>query len=196
MKIGVLGGTFNPIHYAHLLIAEEVITRRKLDTILFVPTYIPPHKEVNVESQIDEIHRVNMIKLAIEDHHLFKLDTFEIDQKGVSYTHKTLKYIYNNYDVSGKLEFIIGSDLVPKLYTWRNYDELVKLCDFLVLRRSELDPNDYTEKYPFIKVIDTNVGMDVSSTEIRTRIRNGLSVKFLLPNSKVEDYIKENKLYS
>jgi nicotinate-nucleotide adenylyltransferase len=195
MKLGVLGGTFNPIHYAHLIIAEEVRDKLNLDKILFIPTYIPPHKEVKPEEKIEEKHRVNMVKLAIKDNPYFDIDLFEIEQKGVSYTHKTLKHLYKNYQTEGKILFIIGADLIPQLNKWKQFDELIELCTFVALERGDIEPKFYSDQYPFIKILDTEISMEVSSTEIRKRVRDNRSIKYLVPNIEIENYIKQNKLY-
>ncbi len=195
MKLGVLGGTFNPIHYAHLIIAEEVRDKLNLDKILFIPTYIPPHKEVKPEEKIEEKHRVNMVKLAIKENPHFDIELFEIEQKGVSYTHKTLRQLYKNYHIEGKILFIIGSDLIPQLNKWKRFDELIELCTFVALERGNIEPKFYSDQYPFIKILDTEISMEVSSTEIRKRVRDNRSIKYLVPSREIEKYIIENKLY-
>jgi nicotinate-nucleotide adenylyltransferase len=195
MKIAVLGGTFNPIHYAHLIIAEEVRDRLSMDKVLFIPTYIPPHKDVKPEEKIKEEHRVNMVKIAIKDNPFFDIDLYEIEQKGVSYTHKTLKHLYQKYETEKKILFIIGADLIPELYKWKNFDELIELCSFVALERGDIQPKYYTDQYPFLLILDNDISMDVSSTGIRKRVRENRSVRYLLPNKDVESYLIEHKLY-
>lgn len=194
MRLAVLGGTFNPIHNAHLIIAEQVREFSNVDKIFFIPTYTPPHKKISPESRIDDVHRVNMIKRAICGNDCFEICEYEIEKKGVSYTYKTLKYLYDTLEIEGKIKLIVGADLIPELHTWHRYEELIGMCDFTVLQRGTLDLESYKNKYSFIKIVKVNVGMDLSSTEIRTRIKNHRSIKYLVPD-EVERYIYENKLY-
>ncbi len=194
MKLGILGGTFNPIHNAHLIIAEEVREILQIDKIFFIPTHTPPHKEIHPESKIDDKHRVNIVKKAIENNPYFELCKYEIEMKGVSYTYKTLKHLYETLNIEGKIKVIIGADLIPELNTWHKYEELIDICDFTVLNRGKLDLDSYKSRYPFIKIVKSNVSMNLSSTEIRNRIKEHRSIKYLVPN-QVEDYIIKNKLY-
>ncbi len=194
MKLGILGGTFNPIHNAHLIIAEEVREALQLDKIFFIPTYTPPHKEIHPESKIDDEHRINIVKKAIENNPYFELCNYEIEMRGVSYTYKTLKHLYETLRIDGKIKVIIGADLIPELHTWHKYKELINICDFTVLKRGSLDLGSYKSRYPFIKIVKSNVSMNLSSTEIRNRIKKNRSIKYLVPN-QVEEYIIKNKLY-
>lgn len=195
MKLAILGGTFNPVHNGHLIIAEQVRYMLDMDKIIFIPAYKPPHKIIKPEDSIDSVHRVNMLRLAVQDNDYFMTDDYEISRKGVSYTYNTLLYLYENYDIEGKIHVIIGSDLLSELNTWYNYEKLIDLCIFTAVSRNNLNPQSYMGRYPFIKILETNVGMDISSTEIRRRFAEGVSLKYLIPDPVLE-YIYKNKLYT
>jgi nicotinate-nucleotide adenylyltransferase len=194
LKLGIIGGTFNPIHIGHLIIAEQVKEILKLDKILFIPAYIPPHKKINPDEKIDDKHRVEMVKLAINGNSGFELCNYEIQCKGISYTYKTVEYLYKEYNVEGRINAIIGADLVPELKLWYEYENLIKICSFVVVDRNQINLEEYLNQYPFLKIVKTFVGIDVSSSEIRKKIKEGKSIKYLVPE-KVENYLKENNLY-
>lgn len=196
LKLGILGGTFNPIHNAHLIIAEQMRDELKLDKIFFIPTYIPPHKNISSDYKITDKDRLEMVKLAIKNNPNFELCTYELERKGISYTYHTLKYLYDNFEIDDKIYVIIGADLIPELYLWYKYNEIIEICRFVVFNRNKININSYiSEQYPFLQIIKSNIGMDISSTEIRNRVQEKKSIKYLVPNC-VENYIKEKKLYS
>jgi nicotinate-nucleotide adenylyltransferase len=184
-RIGILGGTFDPPHMGHLIIAEEVLRALNLDQIWFIPTFEPPHKH-DAYVQVD--HRIDMLKLAIEGNNEFLLNTIEIDRAGKSYTIDTIIGLKEAHP-EAEFYFIIGADMVEYLPNWYKIDELIKLVKFVGVKR-----NGYSvdSSYPIKKVEIPMI--DISSTLIRERLQAKKSIKYLVPES-VYHYIKENGLY-
>lgn len=195
--IAVFGGTFNPIHCGHLQIINEVDKLGFIDKILIMPDNIPPHKKVGFLAE--NLHRVNMCKLAISEIKKACVDESELQRGGKSYTFDTLTNLKEKY-VNDDLYLVCGGDMVLTLDTWYKANELFKLCTFIVFSRSTLNASDFDEKVCKLKalgakiiVVDTDI-MSVSSTEIREAVINGLSTEGLLPN-EVRKYIIDNKVY-
>jgi|SRR5699024_2763622 len=184
-KIGILGGAFNPPHIGHLIIAEEVKEGLNLDEVWFIPTYTSPHKE---QSKITTDHRIQMLEKSIEGNRAFSINLDEIDRKGTSYTIDTIKKLTNDYPTYN-FYFIIGADMVEYLPKWKDIDQLVSLVTFVGVHRRDFD---LSSTYP-IKTIDIPT-IEISSTDIRNRIKRGKSIKYLVLNP-VYDYIKGNQLY-
>ncbi|WP_461239472.1 nicotinate-nucleotide adenylyltransferase [Paucilactobacillus sp. N302-9] len=185
-RVGLYGGTFNPIHTSHLIVADQVGHALGLDQVLFLPDMIPPH--VDAKEAIDAQTRVEMIQLAIADNALFGLELAEINRGGVSYTFDTiseLKRLHPDTDYY----FIIGGDMVAYLPTWHRIDELAQMVTFVGIRRRGFSDES---NYPVIWV-DAPL-IDISSTDIRNRIKTGQSINYLVPKA-VEQYIKEHHLY-
>lgn len=215
-KIGILGGTFNPIHYGHLAAAEEVRERLKLDRIQFIPSFIPPHKQEEDLPSADQ--RMAMVRLAIAGTDSFEASDIEITRGGKSYTIDTIETVRRSYR-DAELYFITGLDSFLDIQTWKEWERLLTICCFVVLSRpgysfsrlkkldfmraaanelETLDTGTETER-----VIETAVSSvflesiplyDISSTDIRKRIRENRTVKYLLPEP-VETYIIQHKLY-
>lgn len=185
-KIGILGGTFDPPHHGHLLIANEVLFTLKLDVIWFMPNQEPPHKKKSAFIKNED--RLRMIQLAIEGNERFKLQTIELERKGPSFTVDTMKMIKSQYK-DDEFFFIIGADMIEYLPKWHHVDELVKLVQFVGVERPKYS---HVTKYPIVYV--DVPGMEVSSSVIRERLKNGKTVRYLVPDSVI-DYIKENHLY-
>ncbi|MEN1969334.1 nicotinate-nucleotide adenylyltransferase [Lentibacillus sp. N15] len=184
-RVGILGGTFDPPHIGHLLIAEEVKNQLDLAEVWFIPSYEPPHKRVARTSTTD---RMNMVQQAIASNHSFRMNTIEIDRLGKSYTFDTIKMLNDTYPDT-TFYFIIGADMVEYLPKWKHIDELMSIVTFVGVGR-----NGYhlQTAYP---VVTLDIPMiDVSSTMIRERIKANQSVKYLLPEN-VERYIKGKRLY-
>ncbi|WP_268912963.1 nicotinate-nucleotide adenylyltransferase [Lentilactobacillus sp. SPB1-3] len=186
-KIGLLGGTFNPIHNGHLIIAEQVIDQLGLDEIRFMPDFMPPH--VDKKLAIDAKDRVTMINGSIRDNPHFAIEMEEIARGGTSYSYDTLVALKRrnpNYEYY----FIIGGDMVEYLPKWHKIDELAKLVTFVGVKRSGYKT---TSKYPIIWVDVPFI--DISSTLIRSKVRANHSIRYLVP-TRVEKYIRENGLYA
>ncbi|MFV0559177.1 MAG: nicotinate-nucleotide adenylyltransferase [Enterococcus sp.] len=185
-QVGILGGTFNPVHIAHLIMAEQVGQNLGLDRVFLMPSYQPPH--VDTKKTIDAQHRLDMLQLATEDNPFLEIETIELVRGGKSYTYDTMKALTEkNPDTD--YYFIIGGDMVEYLPKWYKIDELMQLVNFVGIKR----PNYATESpYPIIWV-DVPM-LDVSSTKIRQKISHGCSVRYLLPDNVI-NYIQEEGLY-
>lgn len=187
MRIGILGGTFNPVHIGHLILAEEVREKLGLDKIIFVPTALPPHKDdVNIAPPQD---RLRMLKLAVASNKFFTVSDIEIKRQGRSYTIDTLKAFKDKYS-RDELYFIIGSDLLKYLSEWKDLGQIISMVKFIAATR----PGYPLEKIPpYIQTLPIRA-VDVSAFEIRQCVAQGKSYGYLVTD-KVFDYIKKRKLY-
>jgi nicotinate-nucleotide adenylyltransferase len=189
-KIAILGGSFNPIHIGHLILANTVCEEFNLDKIIFVPCYIQPLKSNKDFASAED--RLAMIKLAIQNNPKFELSDIEIKRKGKSYTVDTLKYFKQKYD---DLYFVIGADNIKDFHRWKEPDTILKLAKLIVTNRGGIErkiPKRLRGKKIFVcKIPD----IEISSTLIRNNIRSNKSIKYLVPE-KVEKYIIKNKLYT
>ena len=185
MAICVFPGTFNPIHLAHLRMAQFAADNYGFEKVIFIPSYIPPHKQV--DSNLAK-HRYNMVKLAAEMNPHFEISDIEYKSEGKSYTLITVKKIKELYCIDGRLNFIIGTDAFKNIKTWYKADELKDLVHFLVFPRGEdvINPEDF-EGYDY-ELVNWNK-YDVSSTEIREEQKNE-EIK------EVKEYIVKNGLYN
>jgi nicotinate-nucleotide adenylyltransferase len=187
MKIGILGGTFNPIHIGHLILAEEAREKLKLDRIIFVPTYLPPHKDNSDIAPASA--RLAMLRLAIKANQYFLASDVEIKRNGRSYTIDTIKEFKKIYP-KDELYFITGSDLLKYLEEWKDLREVIKLVKFIVATR----PGYPLEDFPsYISTVAIRA-VDVSAFEIRSCIKENKSFRYLVPDA-VFNYINKNKLY-
>jgi len=198
-KIGILGGTFNPVHNGHLIVAEAVRDGFGLDKLIFIPSGIPPHKSDT--EVIGAEHRFNMIQCAIRSNSYFEASRIEIDRAGITYTIDTLKLLKAVYGNDTTLCFIIGSDVIPDIATWKSCPEALGLCEFIAVLRSGYDKTAFLQEIEQVKTFFTikieifeAPLIDISSTGIRERINDGRSIKYLVPDC-VEKYIYENGLY-
>ncbi|MFA6357043.1 MAG: nicotinate-nucleotide adenylyltransferase [Candidatus Omnitrophota bacterium] len=187
MKVGILGGTFNPVHIGHLILAEEAREKLKLDKIIFIPTALPPHKDnLNIAAACD---RLLMLKLAIKSNKFFSVSDIEIKRSGRSYTIDTLNELKAKY-AQDELYFIIGSDLLKYLSEWKDLNKIIQMVNFVVATR----PGYPLEKIPpYMQTIAIRA-VDVSGFEVRTCIQENKSFGYLVPD-RVFDYIKKRKLY-
>jgi nicotinate-nucleotide adenylyltransferase len=188
-KVGIFGGTFDPIHHGHLITAQSVREIRDLDKIIFIPSFISPHK-ADVNSASPE-HRMNMLKLAVERIDFFEVSDYEIKKEGISYTIDTLKEFKKKYD---ELEFIIGYDNIFKFHTWKNPDEIMKITEILVLKRKSSLPPPHEDKYVKSALFVETRGIEISATDIREKVKQGMPIHYLVPE-KVKEYIYSFNLY-
>lgn len=188
MKIGILGGTFNPIHVGHLVLADQVQEALNLDKIIFVPTYLPPHKEAL--DLIDAQFRLKMVKLAIEDNKKFSVSDIEIKRKGISYTIQTLKDLRKIYK-DDDLFFIVGSDASIYLNGWKDIGDSLKLAKFVMATRP-----GYSLKNINPKILTVEIkALEISGVQIRRRIKEHKSIRYLVPEI-VRNYILKKGLYA
>jgi len=193
-KLGIMGGTFNPIHQGHLVAAEIIRDEFKLDEVLFVPSGKPPHKDNNEIAAPK--HRWIMTVLATASNGNFSVSAIEIEREGESYTRDTLLELKKIYGKKTQFYFITGADAIAKISTWHRSENLPKLAKFIAASRpgyklewEKIDPSFRNSTY-LIEI----PALAISSTEIRKRVRENKTIKYLLPQT-VERYIYKNKLY-
>ncbi len=187
--VGVLGGTFDPIHLGHLITAQSVSDLRNLDKIIFVPCNISPHKEETPSTSAE--HRIQMMKIAIESYDKFELSEYEIKKGDVSYTYDTLVEFSKTYN---KLELIIGYDNLIDFDKWHKPDEILSYADLVVMRRGvDVKIQTIHKFYEAAVFIETPV-VAISSSDIRERIKNNLNIGNLVP-PEVKEYIYKFELY-
>jgi nicotinate-nucleotide adenylyltransferase len=198
-KIGILGGTFNPVHYGHLITAEAVRGKYCLEKVLFIPAGIPPHKQHS--DVIEAEHRFNMVKCAISSNQYFEALHMEIDRIGFTYTIDTLTSLKAFYGESSSLYFIVGADVIPELVLWKDYTKVFGLCEFIALSRPGYDKKAFFDEIDSLSSsyrVSINITdapqIDISSTGIRERVRDGRSIRYLVPQC-VEEYIYGHNLY-
>ncbi|MBI5683326.1 MAG: nicotinate-nucleotide adenylyltransferase [Deltaproteobacteria bacterium] len=212
MHIAIMGGTFNPIHYGHLRIAEEAREYLVIDRLLFIPAFLPPHKEDG--SLIAPEDRLEMVKLAIKNNPYFEVSDTEIKRGGRSYSVDTLLSLHKEMP-DAEISFIVGTDSFNDITTWCEYERLFELTDFIVVTRhgypvkkiGEILPEKVARQFGYnaeknryihaegktVTYLATTL-LDVSASDIRKRIKCGRSIKYLLP-SDVERYIEGKRLY-
>ncbi len=212
MRIGVYGGTFNPIHFGHLRAAEEIRERFRMPEVIFVPSFIPPHKDAG--DIVDPAHRLAMVNLALEGADGFSVSEVEISRRGKSYSIDTVIEL-KAARPEGEVTFIMGLDAFLEIETWHKYREIFGECDFIVTTRPGSDATSWADAVPATsedafkrtaeeevfehisgkKLIFTKVSsLDISATSIRKAIKSGASARFLLPES-TRRYIDEHGLY-
>jgi nicotinate-nucleotide adenylyltransferase len=188
-RIGIFGGTFDPPHKGHIAIAEKAMKQLSLDKIYFVPAYLPPHKLQHYSTTAK--HRLTMVKLAIDGHKNFKVSAIELQRRGISYTFYTLKAFRNRFP-DAALILIIGADNLEQFQSWKSPKAILKLATLAVYKRrgfNQLLKNQNIEFQPI-----KGQFLHVSSTEIRKRLKKGLTVSRLI-SKPIERYIKRHSLY-
>jgi nicotinate-nucleotide adenylyltransferase len=208
--IGILGGTFNPIHYGHLRMAQELGESLALDEVRFIPSAIPPHKTL---PNVSAVQRAALVELAIEDNATFKLDMRELDRSGPSYTIDTLISLRHESDPETSLVLFMGTDAFRQLDSWHRWQELLDYCHIALVQRPQpvnvplskpLETylsEHYSEhpadlhKHPsgFI-TMQQITALDISSTAIRARLQQGLSTRYLMPDNVIH-YLQAHGLY-
>jgi len=188
MRTGILGGTFNPIHIGHLILAEEAFSKLNLDKVIFIPTYLPPHKDV--DGKIKPKDRLKMVQLAVEDNSAFECSSLEIDSRKTSYSIDTLKTLKKKSGEDNQLYMITGSDLLKDLFSWKDVNEIFKMSKFIVANRPGYPVEDVPEGVETVVITP----IEVSSEDIRRRLKEGRSIRYLVPE-KVRQYIISKGLY-
>ncbi len=195
MRLCVFQGTFNPIHNAHLRVAKYIYDKLKPDKFLFIPACIPPHKDCDVNLSV---HRLKMVELAVQDLSEFEVLDIEYKRAGKSFTYLTITELYKIYPNLEKIYFVIGTDAFRKIESWYKTDELKKLVKFIVFERENnfsVSDLDYLKDKGYDFEIQNLPFKDISSTEIREKLKNkNADIKFDIPQ-RVMEYIEENGLY-
>lgn len=212
MKLGMLGGTFNPIHLGHLRVAEEIGWKLNLELVYLIPSNLPPHK--NTEQVVDFSHRLEMTRLASELSPMLKVWDIEGQRPGLSYSIDTLRLFHSHFGPDLELFFIIGTDAFSLIKTWKDFRSLFKYTSFVVINRGKYKKGEF---FSFIKSLDANLAwdenkkcfchpsgtvllsmdttiMDISASRIRQMVATGDSIRFIVPEV-VREYIKKKGLY-
>jgi len=200
-RIGLYGGSFNPIHYAHLVLAEQAREALGLDRVIFVPAKSPPHKALVHLAPASE--RLRMVRLAVADHPGFRVSDIELRRKGPSYTIDTVKAFRRRFGRQTKIFFLIGADTVGELPTWKSVRELATLCNIVPLNRPGARKATLRMLSPTLGVdaargiLSATLSMpnlDISASDIRRRVSEGQSIRYLVP-AAVEALIRRKNLY-
>jgi len=201
MRLGVFGGSFDPVHYGHLLLAECCREQARLDAVWFLPAAVPPHKRGR--RLAPAAARIEMIELAIAGHPAFSVSRYEVDRGGVNYTVDTLAH-FRTQDPEGELFLLLGADMLYDLPGWREPARVCEVATAIVVRRSGTEPVDLgclggvvsPEAIQRIRCHQVEMPeIGISSTEIRRRVEGGLSIRYQTPPA-VERYIQTHGLYS
>jgi nicotinate-nucleotide adenylyltransferase len=200
MRLGLFGGSFDPVHLGHLLLAEYCREQARLDQVVFLPAAVPPHKQDRTLSPAEQ--RIEMLKLAVAGHEQFTVSRYEVDRGGVSYTVETLRH-YREQDPEGELFLLVGADMLHDLPRWREAGEICRLAIPVAVRRpgtGDLDysllaglvPPDRLNLFRQYQVEMPQIGL--SSTDLRRRVAAGQSIRYQTPRA-VEKYIETQGLY-
>jgi len=196
MRLGIMGGTFDPIHFAHLFVAEEARVRFNLNRVLFIPSGVPPHKKGYAVTSPE--HRYAMARLATAPNPAFACSDIEITRPGLSYAIDTLTALKAQYPDT-HLFFITGLDAVTEILTWRRHEEVLRLATFIAAKRPGSSLEQFRQRVtPPVREQIHLLPMPwlaICSTEIRRRVREGLPIRYLTPDPVVE-YIEQHNLYS
>ena len=187
LRIGILGGTFNPPHLGHLILAEESLRQLKLDKVIFIPAFIPPHKKVK---RNNPQMRYKMAILACKGNPAFEVSSIEVSRSTVSYSVDTLRAFKKRYGKRAELFFIIGGDSLGYFKKWKNSRELLNLAHFAVAARQGFSARSLKKKMLAVEMPLA----DISSSDIRSRVKKNLSIRYLVPE-EVRRFIEKNRLY-
>ena len=197
-SLGIIGGTFNPIHYGHIVAAECARDAFKLDRVVFVPAARPPHKVL--DEVLDSQRRYEMVQMAVQDNPDFAVSALELKRQGLSYTVETIASYQQEFP-GAKIFFIIGVDALLLIKNWKDVERLASLCSFIVVTRPGYQLSHEEENFREIpasvwkKILVVPIpGLYISSSDIRQRVAKGQTIKYLLPPA-IEEYILKNDLY-
>jgi nicotinate-nucleotide adenylyltransferase len=190
-RLGLFGGTFNPIHHGHLVALQETMLELSLDRVLLIPTHNPPHKE---SPEVDASHRARMTELAVQDDDFLTVSRVELEREGPSYTIHTLQALRDNHPEESFV-LLIGGDELVQFTEWKDWDAILQECDLVGMNRpgtdevQSADP-DVMDNVRYVDIPE----IEISSTMIRKRLRNDRPAEYFLPES-VRDYIDKHDLY-
>lgn len=196
MRIGILGGTFDPVHYGHLVAGEEALRALDLERVLFVPAARPPHKGGVSPAR----HRLAMLRLAIADNPGFELSTVDLDRPGFSYTVDTITLLQRQLGNDAELHFILGEDALADLPTWHDPERLLAMCQLVAVNRPGYHSFSLRLLERQLPGVERRVRsvripeLHIWSTELRARVASGLSIRYLVPDP-VLAYIRQHRLY-
>jgi nicotinate-nucleotide adenylyltransferase len=196
-RVGVIGGTFDPIHYGHLAAAEEARVKVELEKVVFVVAGLPPHK---LDEEVTPVeHRLAMVELGIQSNPYFELSRVDVDRPGPSYTVDTMSILQERFGEETELFFVMGLDSLVELPTWHEPHRLVRLCRLIAVSRPgfDVDLAGLESAVPGLSSRLETIDMpevDISSTDLQRRVRVGLPIKYQVPEH-VERYIQEHQLY-
>jgi nicotinate-nucleotide adenylyltransferase len=189
MKIGIFGGTFDPVHTGHLVLAQEAWFVLGLDKVIFVPAYIPPHKKISGE--VSPADRLNMLRIALDRDERFEISTYEMDKGAVCYSVDTASYFRSVYGCESEYFFIAGADSAEELHTWKDPEVLLGLVNFTAaVRKGHSAESKYEDRICRIEM----PLIDVSSSMLRDRLKQRKPVDYLIP-AEVVAYIRKKGLY-
>ena len=192
-NIGLFGGSFNPIHNGHLKLAKWSQKKLSIDTIFFIPAAIPPHKKHLILA--NAVHRYKMVSYAIEDYSDFRVSDIELNRKGISYTIDTIDFYRKNYKVEKENLFVfLGADSLIDLPNWREPDRILAKCQIVVFQRPNIDLSNISKDVRDNVIILETPLFDISSTEIRNRIKDDKEIDTFIPPA-VASYIEKHSLY-
>lgn len=196
-KMGIMGGTFDPVHYGHLAAAEEAWAKLSLDQVVFVVANVPPHK---IGEEITSAkHRYAMVELALASNPHFSISRVDLDRPGPSYSVDTVRLLKQEWGPDSEIFFIIGMDSLMEIDTWHEPEQLIRLCWLVAVERPGFQPDlkALEAKVPGITARTVMIDMpavDISSSDLRHRVREGLPIKYQVP-PEVEEYIYSHGLY-
>jgi nicotinate-nucleotide adenylyltransferase len=190
-RLGVLGGTFDPIHSGHLILAEQLKEELRLEKVIFIPSANPPHKENHSISSAKD--RLQMVRIAIQDNPDFSISDLELKRKGKSYTIDTLTQLQRLCRGS-ELFFLLGSDVIDEFPTWKEPDTIFQKVKVVIALRPGFDRINPENRFVKKSLMVPISGLNISSTQIRKRVRTGKSIRYLVPPG-VEQFIRSKKLY-
>lgn len=191
LRIGVLGGTFNPIHEGHLALARAAVKQLELGRLLFVPAFRHPLHDKESQTAVSPENRFEMVRLAVKGEPKLEVSDCELKRKGISYTVDTLRQLRSQFPKPNEIFFITGGDWGKALDQWKDIETIFSLAHFVVAKRPGFDTKNLSQG---IELLDF-VPLDISSTEIRNRLRKGQDLGSLVP-AVVLKYIRERQLYS
>ncbi|NLK21525.1 MAG: nicotinate-nucleotide adenylyltransferase [Epulopiscium sp.] len=198
-SLAIMGGTFDPIHYGHLVTAEAVRYQYNIEQVFFMPTGQPPHKSDKKVTHSEHRYLMSVLATAANPH--FNVSRIEIDRTGPTYTIDTIRDLKRDYGEDIELFFITGTDALLHIFSWKDAEELLKLCTFVAVNRPEYNIEELIQRIEIIKkYYESKIhflevpALAISSTDIRNRVQKGMPIKYLVPES-VENYIYKFKLY-